>query len=216
MHTPHGSPDRPLLRGVSHQVAFFAAILAAAWLVTSATGRTASAAAWVYGSSLVAMFGASMLLHRTRVSPRAEKWLERIDHSTIFLFIAGTATPFCLLLGPHRYQALALMWTAAGLGVLRAMLWIDAPRVVTVAQYLLVGWLGVLFFVPLWHALGTRGIALIAAGGLMYSVGAVVFALQRPNPLPKLFGFHEIFHALVVAGCACIHIPVAQAIAHLG
>lgn len=206
---------KPLLRGVSHQFGFFVVLGAAPTLLAFASGPRATVGALVYGLSLMAMLGFSTLYHRTNPSLRVEKWLERLDHSAIFLFIAGSYTPFCLLLGERGPLLLAIVWTGALLGVLRSLFWVDAPRWISVTLYLVVGWTILPFIGELASRLGTAGIVLLFVGGVLYSIGAVVFALGRPNPFPKVFGFHEIFHAFVVAACVLHFIAVAQAVMRL-
>jgi hemolysin III len=206
---------RPLYRGVSHQYGFFVVLGAVPVLVAFAPSQRASLAAAVYGASLMAMFGFSALYHRTTLSPQATKWLERLDHSAIFLFIAGSYTPFCLVLGGAGPQLLAVVWIGASLGVLRALFWVDAPRWITVALYLAVGWTVLPFTSRLWNLLGPAGILLLFAGGVLYSAGAVVFARRRPDPSPEVFGYHEVFHALVVIASVCHFIAVAGAVKQL-
>lgn len=201
-------PVKPLLRGISHQVMVVVASAAATAIVVAYRDTRAVIPALIYGLSLVAMFGASALYHRTNPPPRVEKWLERMDHAAIFLFISGTYTPFCYLLGEWGQTLLVIAWGSTVLGVARALFWIDAPRWVSVAQYLIAGWTILPFIGDLWRAAGPTAVALLAAGGLMYSLGAVVFARGRPNPYPRVFGFHEIFHAFVVAAAICHFIAV--------
>ena len=212
-HTWRGA--RPLFRGVSHQYGFFVVLGAVPVLVGFAPGPRAAIAAAVYGASLLAMFGFSALYHRTNFSPRTTKWLERLDHSAIFIFIAGSYTPFCLVLGPQGLILLAVVWTGAGLGVLRALFWVDAPRWLTVALYLLMGWTMLPFLPRLASLVAPSGLILLFVGGVLYSVGGMVFALKRPDPRPEIFGFHEIFHALVTVACLCHFIAVADAVKQL-
>ncbi len=213
---PHRSLPKPTLRGASHRLAFFATPLVALGLLSLAHGRTGIVAAVIYSLSLAAMYGSSALLHRTSVSPQTQRWLERLDYSTIFLFIAGTYTPMAMLLGAEGALLLPLVWGLAALGILRAFLWVDAPHAVAVALYLAIGWMALAFARPLWGVLGTGGMLWLGAGGVLYSVGAVVFAMKRPNPDPRVFGFHEIFHALVILATVCHLVPVADAVARLG
>ncbi len=210
------APPKPSLRGVSHLVAFVASPLVGLGLYWVAPGRSGVVATIVYTLSLAAMFGASALLHRTNVRPGVQKWLERLDYSTIFIFIAGSYTPFGLLLGGAGGLLLPLVWGLAALGIARAFLWVDAPHFVAVALYLATGWVAVAFLHPLWLAIGTSGVAWLVGGGVLYSAGAIVYALKRPNPLPRVFGFHEIFHVLVILACLCHLVPVAGAVARLG
>jgi hemolysin III len=202
-------PTRPLLRGVSHEIAAGVALAGLVALVLLAPGPRARTAALVYGCSLVALFSVSALYHRPAWSPRALLWMRRLDHSAIFLLIAGTFTPMCLLLGDAFARTmLAVVWAGAGLGILRALLWPRAPRGVATALYLLLGWAAVPLAPAMYRALGPGSMALLAAGGLLYSVGAVIYATRRPDPFPRVFGYHEVFHALVIAA-AGLHFAVA-------
>jgi hemolysin III len=207
---PEPRPRKPLLRGVSHQVAALVAIVGWFALVVNASGARARVAALVYGGCLVALFAASALYHRPDWSPGPYRWMRRIDHSAIYLLIAGTYTPICLLLADGRARwTLALVWVAAGLGVAMAMAWPTAPKALRTAVYLAMGW-GALPLVPeLAARLGGRGLLLLAGGGALYTVGAVIYATRRPDPFPRVFGYHEIFHALVVAAAA-LHFTVAM------
>ena len=207
---------KPLYRGVSHLFGFFVVLGAAPTLVAFAQGSRATLAATVYGLSLAAMLGFSALYHRSGAPPRIERWLERADHSAIFVFIAGSYTPFCLLLRDQGPILLAIVWSGALFGVLQALFWINAPRWVSVPIYLVVGWTVVPFVPKLWAALGATGVMLLFAGGVLYSVGGVVFAMGKPNPWPRHFGFHEIFHALVVVACVCHFVAVATALKRMG
>ncbi|HZZ84734.1 MAG TPA: hemolysin III family protein [Anaeromyxobacteraceae bacterium] len=204
---------KPLLRGVSHEVAAFVAV--AAWLVllAFARGPRASVAATVYGASLFVMFGTSALYHRPTWAPGPRLWLRRLDHSAIFVLIAGTYTPFCLLLGGRRgLVLLAIAWGGALLGILRAMFWPRAPRALAVALYLALGWVIVPVLPQLYGIVGGGGVALLAAGGLLYTVGALIYATRRPDPFPRIFGYHEVFHALVIAAAACHYAVVVGAV----
>jgi len=206
-HSP--TRTRPLLRGVSHEIAAGVALAGLVALVLLAPGPRARTAALVYGFSLVALFSVSALYHRPAWSPRALLWMRRLDHSAIFLLIAGTFTPMCLLLGDAFARTmLAVVWAGAGLGILRALLWPRAPRGVATALYLLLGWAAVPLAPAMYRALGPGSMALLAAGGLLYSVGAVIYATRRPDPFPRVFGYHEVFHALVIAA-AGLHYAVA-------
>lgn len=192
---------KPRLRGVSHQVAFFVALAVGPALVVAAPTPGVRAAVVVYSASLAALFGCSALLHRGTWSTRVLPWMRRLDHSTIFLFIAGTYTAVCALALPdgQARTILAAVWVGALAGVGISLAWVDAPRWLTAACYLAVGWVAVAALPWLWAALGVGQFILLAAGGLLYSVGAVVYARKRPDPWPELFGFHEVFHALVIA-----------------
>jgi hemolysin III len=201
--------EKPLLRGVSHEVA--AGLALAAWtaLALVAHGSRARAAANVYGASLFTLFAVSALYHRPAWSPRARLLMRRLDHSAIFLLIAGTYTPFCLLLGGARGEALlGLVWAGAALGVVREIVWVRAPKALVAALYVALGWVVLPVLPALRALLGGAGVALLAAGGLLYSAGAVVYATRRPDPFPRVFGYHEVFHALTIAAAA-LHFAVA-------
>lgn len=197
---------RPKLRGVSHAWAFWFALVAAIVLAVVVDGARQTTAAAIYGVGLCALFGASGIYHRWRWDPRWRPLLRRIDHAAIFVFIAASYTPIALLVltGTMRWTILAVVWTGAVGGVLMSVLWIDAPRWLVAAVYLALGWVAVAATPQLIDRLGAAPLLLLAAGGVLYSVGAVIYALKRPDPWPKTFGFHEIFHALVIAA-AVVH-----------
>jgi hemolysin III len=197
--TPH-----PKLRGVSHQVAFFVALVVGPALVASAP-TAARIVTSVYAVCLAALFGCSALLHRGVWSPAVHPWMRRLDHSTIFLFIAGTYTPVATLAldADRATPVLVAVWVGAVIGILITLLWIGSPRWVTAVSYLAVGWIAVLALPALWSAMGPGRFALLAGGGVLYSVGAIVYARQRPDPWPATFGYHEVFHALVILAVLC-------------
>jgi hemolysin III len=204
--------EKPRLRGVFHLWAFFAAIAAGVVLVTLADGALPRFAAWVYVMALAAMFGASALYHRYPFKSTARRvWARRLDHSTIFLFIAGTYTPFALLAfaGTISWLVLATVWFGAALGLLLNFVWLDAPSWVSVIAYIAVGWVGVVTIPQMFSRVGVPGSVLVMVGGVLYTLGAVVYATHRPNPFPATFGFHEIFHALVVAAAAVQFVAVS-------
>jgi hemolysin III len=202
---------KPRLRGVVHQYSFFAALAAGIVLVVLAEGATATAAAWVYAAALAAMLGASALYHRFPWrSAAARLWARRVDHAMIFVFIAGTYTPFTLLVleGGLRAAVLATVWGAAALGLLVKLAWVDAPRWLSAVAYLAVGWVGVIA-VPQVFAAGVAMGVLLAVGGGLYTVGALTYASTWPNPFPATFGFHEVFHVLVVAAAVTQFVAVS-------
>ena len=200
----------PRLRGVSHAVAFVAALGAASLLVALAPGGTPAIAMAVYGAGLVALFGGSALYHRWPGPPRFKPLLRRIDHSTIFVFIAASYTPVALIVidGAVSWLLLVGAWAGAAVGVAFSLGWIDAPRPVVAASYLALGWLAVIAAPQLIGALGTAPLALLGAGGILYTAGAVVYARKRPNPWPRTFGFHEVFHALVIAAAVAHYVAM--------
>ena len=197
---------KPRLRGVSHFWAFFVALAAGAVLVAMAPDGRATLAAAIYAGSLAALFGISALYHRVDWRPTARRWMRRLDHSAIFLLIAGTVTPFALLVmeGPFATALLIAVWAGAAAGIVVEIAWIDAPKWVTALVYLAVGWIGAVGFPAIVIEAGIGAGVLIAVGGVLYTAGAIVYARQRPDPNPAVFGYHEIFHVLVIAA-AVVH-----------
>lgn len=202
---------RPRLRGVFHQYAFFVALALGAALVVAADGATARVSALVFAASVAAMLGASALYHRVVWSPRPRRWMRRLDHAAIFLLIAGTYTPFGLLAldGAWRVTVLAIVWTGALVAIVLKVAWIDAPRWVAAVLGVVLGWVGVVALPEIYGAVGLPPLTLAAVGGLLYTAGAIVYALRRPDPVPAVFGYHEVFHALVIAAAACQYVAVA-------
>ena len=197
---------KPRLRGVLHAYAFFAALGAGSMLVAAAEGGSERVAALIYALGLAGLLGTSALYHRvTWSSERTRMWMRRLDHSMIFVLIAATATPVALLVldDPLRTVLLAIGWGGAGAGVVLSLLWPGAPKWVNAVTYIGVGWSGVVAL-PNLAAENMPALILIGVGGLMYSVGAIVYALGRPDPWPGTFGYHEVFHALVTAA-ALLH-----------
>jgi hemolysin III len=202
----------PRLRGVFHQYAFFAAVVAGTVLVTLADGYLERLAVWVYAVALAAMFGASALYHRVPWrSAAARLRARRVDHAMIFVFIAGTYTPFTLLAfqGALRAVVLTTVWMGAALGVLLELRWIHAPRWVSAIAYLGVGWVGIVALPELFPALGVAVAVLLIVGAGLYTVGALTYATSWPNPFPATFGFHEIFHLLVIAAALVQFVALA-------
>jgi hemolysin III len=158
------------------------------------------------------MFGASALYHRFPWRSAARRvWARRLDHSMIFVFIAGSYTPFALLCfeGTTQWLVLALVWTSAVLGLVLELVWIDSPRWLKAVAYLAVGWVGVLAAPQLFPGVGVAGAVLVIVGGGLYTLGALVYALKWPNPLPRVLGFHEVFHLLVVAAAVTQFVAVS-------
>jgi hemolysin III len=195
-------PDdlRPLLRGMSHAYAFWVALVAAVILTAMVPAGTARVGAVVYGIGLCGLFAASGTYHRWKWDERWRPLLRRIDHSTIFVFIAASYTPVALLAmhGTLRWVVLGAVWAGAIGGVVMSVAWIDAPRALQALCYVLLGWVAVAAMPQLVHALDVAPLILLALGGVLYSLGAVVYATQKPDPWPRVFGFHEVFHALVI------------------
>ncbi len=205
---------KPKLRGVSHEWAFFTSIGLGVALIAAAAahGATATVAVAIYAASLSALLGTSALYHRVNWKrPGVRQWMRRLDHSMIFVLIAGTYTPFALLVlnGPLADAILIVVWVGAVVGSIVEMLWIDHPKWVASLIYLSLGWVAVAAFPQMASSMGLVGILLVAGGGLLYTGGAVVYATQRPNPSPKVFGYHEIFHLFVIAAAAAHFCAVA-------
>jgi hemolysin III len=208
------SLGRPSLRGVSHQYAFFVFLACGVALILNARGDEATIAAGIYASAVCALFGTSALYHRITWRPRTRRWMRRLDHTMIFVLIAGTYTPVALiaLSGVLSRVVLFVVWSGAAAGMLFELLWIDAPKWVSATVYLALGWVSVTVFSELPAAIGWLGVAGLALGGLFYSAGAVVYARGRPNPVPGVFGYHEVFHALVIAAAALHYAVIAFAV----
>ncbi len=203
---------KPRLRGVSHQWAFYVSLALGAALVVAAEGGQPRLAAAVYAVSVAALFGTSALYHRiTWASQAARRWMKRLDHSMIFFLIAGTYTPFALLVldGALATVILAVVWSGALAGIVMKLVWIDAPKALVAILYLALGWVAVAAFPTMLDELGITGTALVAVGGLLYTVGALVYAFQRPDPAPAVFGYHEVFHALVILAAALQYAVIA-------
>jgi hemolysin III len=204
--------QKPRLRGVSHEWAFFVSLVAGAILVVAAPTPRATLAVAIYAASLSALLGVSALYHRVNWRrPSARRWMRRLDHSMIFLLIAGTTTPFALLVldGPWANALLIAVWAGAAAGIVVELIWVDAPKWATTIVYLAVGWIGVLGFPGIVVSAGIGAGALIAVGGVLYTTGAIVYARQRPDPNPAVFGYHEIFHLLVIAAATAHFAAVA-------
>jgi hemolysin III len=201
----------PLLRGVLHAWAFWFALAAAATLIGLAPAGTPRLAAAVYGAGLCLLFAGSAVYHRWRWSPRLRPLLRRIDHSMIFVFIAASYTPIALLVlgGWLRWAVLAGVWAGALGGVALSVAWITAPRVLVAATYLALGWFAVIAIPQLVDRLPVAPLLLLLAGGLLYSAGAAVYAIRRPDPWPRTFGFHELFHAFVIAAATTHFVAMA-------
>jgi hemolysin III len=195
---------RPRLRGVSHQYAFFVSLASGTLLVLLAATTMASVAAAIYAASVSALFGVSALYHRVTWNGPARRRMRRLDHAMIFLLIAGTYTPVGLLVlnGTLATVVLAVVWGGALAGTILELVWTGAPRWLGGTVYLALGWVAVVAMPQLFAQLGVAGGLLIVAGGLLFSAGAAVYALRRPDPVPAVFGYHEVFHLLVIAGVA--------------
>lgn len=196
------SPDslKPLLRGHFHQAAFFFGLGACAMLIAQAPTPLSRLAAVIYTVSLAILFGVSSLYHRISWSERKRLMMQKLDHSGIFIFIAGTVTPICLVgvRSESGEKLLALFWTLALVGILKEYFWKTAPRWSSGVFYVTMGWLAAPYLGEFQRSLGTVNSALLVAGGVIYTLGALIYAIRWPDPSPRVFGFHEIFHVLII------------------
>jgi hemolysin III len=208
----HPGLVKPRLRGVFHQWAFFVSVALGLGLVLTASGGRETVAAGIYAGSVAALLGTSATYHRVNWSrERARRWMRRLDHSMIFVLIAGTYTPFALLVlhGTLATAILVAVWSGAVAGIILQLAWIDAPEWLSALVYVLLGWVAVATVPGLLSGVGLFATLLVAAGGLLYTVGAVVWATKRPDPVPAVFGYHEIFHALVILAAALQYAVIA-------
>jgi hemolysin III len=204
MITESIAPSRPLLRGRLHQAAFVASIVGLVWLVDSAPTPRARAVAWVYGLASVLLYLTSSSYHVFAKSPRARRIMQRADHSMIFVLIAGTFTPIAVLgvPGAWKWVALVAVWAGALGGVALKIAALDRYPKLGGAMYIVVGWAGIVILPAMWDRPGT--LALIATGGVLYTLGAVLFALHKPILSERWFGYHEVWHAFGVAAGAVL------------
>ena len=203
---------KPRLRGVSHEYAFFVSLFLGAGLIIAAKGAEARMGIAVYAVSLSALFGVSALYHRVDWQrPEVRRWMRRLDHAMIFFLIAGTVTPFAVLVmePPLATALLIAVWAGALAGTIVELVWIDHPKWVAAIVYIAVGMIGALGFPAIIAEAGITAGILIAFGGALYATGAIIYALQRPDPSPAVFGYHEIFHVLVIAAAAAHFAAIA-------
>jgi hemolysin III len=210
--TPRHPHDiKPLLRGWLHVGMVPAALACGIVLVALAPTASTRAAVAVYGMSALLLFAVSAVYHRGRWSPRVERFLKRFDHANIYLLIAGSYTPFIVyvLHGHARVGALAAVWGGALAGMVFRVAWVGAPRWLLTTFYLLLGWVAAAFVPQLVHRAGVAAFVLVAVGGGLYTLGGVIYAVRRPNPSPRYFGFHEVFHTLTVAAFVTQYVAVS-------
>ncbi|HEY7934047.1 MAG TPA: hemolysin III family protein [Solirubrobacteraceae bacterium] len=214
MNQPLTLPVKPRLRGVSHEYAFFVSLGCGVALILAASDGKARLAASIYAVAVSALLGTSALYHRVTWRPQARRWMRRLDHSMIFVLIAGTYTPVALLAlkGSLASTILIVLWAGALGGVVFKLLWIDAPKWLLAGVYVTLGLVTAAVFGELPAAIGWLGVAGLATGGVLYVAGAIVYASGRPNPWPKVFGYHEVFHALVIAAAAMHYAVIAFAV----
>ena len=202
--------ERPSLRGVLHAVAFVVSCVVGALFVAYApAGRDLAAAVFAVTVSL--MLGTSALYHRITWPPNRRLWMRRADHAALFLLIAGTYTPVALigLHGAWRPTVLAVVWSGAVLATLTKVCWVEAPKWLSAALGIALGWVALVALPQLAHNEGLTPLFLLVAGGVAYTAGAVVYAVRRPDPLPRVFGYHELFHALTIVALSCQYVAIA-------
>jgi hemolysin III len=189
---------------VFHQYAFFVSLILGSLLIAAAPAGKTQVAAAIFAAAVAVMFGASALHHRVTWRERGYRWSRRIDHAGVYLAIAGTYTPFGLLVltGTWRIVVLAVVWGGAAVAIVLKFAWVDAPKWLAAASAISLGWVAAIVFPQLVDGIGWDGTTLVLAGGLCYTIGGLIYAVRRPNPLPAVFGYHEIFHVLVVAAVA--------------
>jgi hemolysin III len=202
---------KPRLRGISHAASFVVSLPLGLALILDADTGLGLVAAIVFAASVAVMFGASAFYHCLNWPEAQRRWLRRIDHAGVYGLIAGTYTPFGLLVlrGDWRFVVLGIVWSGALAAVLLKFLWLDAPTWLSAAIGIALGWVGAVVFPQLLDVIGLTGSLLVFGGGLAYTAGALVYAFRRPNPYPRVFGFHEVFHVLVIAAVACQYAAVA-------
>jgi hemolysin III len=211
-HVSRPAPvSRPRFRGVVHQWSFFVALAAGVALVIWAPAGAATAACAVYAVALAGLLGTSALYHRVTWRPPVRAWVRRLDHSMIFVLIAGTYTPFAVLVlqEPLREVVLAGVWGGALAGIAFTFLWTDAPKWLSAATYVALGWFSIIAIPQITERAGAGALVLLGAGGVAYTAGAVIYARRRPDPRPASFGYHEIFHVLVVVAALAHFVAVA-------
>ncbi len=208
---------REPVNGLTHLAAALLACLGLVVLLARATSAEQIVAFTIFGLSLISMYAASTLYHLLPLSPAGVARLRRVDHMMIFVLIAGTYTPFCLLAleSGWRAELLSLVWGLAACGVLLKLVWMEAPRWLSVALYLGMGWVAVLAAPALFRAVPTEGMAWVLGGGLVYTAGALIYGLRRPNLVPGVLGFHEVWHLFVIVGSACHYWAVLWYVAPL-
>lgn len=213
MSSPEDPAPKPLLRGWSHAVAAVIAVAGLVALVVVTRNDPAKLVSMViYGVGLVLLFGVSATYHIFNGAPRVKEWLRRIDHATIFVFIAATYTPlvFNVMEGWWRISVLVTIWVCAAAGVAGAAPFLRIPRRLLASLYLAMGWVAVVALIPLYAALGWVAALLMALGGIQYSLGAAAYAFKRPRLWPRVFGYHEVFHLAVISASVTFYVIVVH------
>lgn len=198
-------PQKPLLRGYLHQEAFFITLGASILLIAKSSTSLSLISSIVFSIGLLLLFGISALYHRPYWKPKARVFLKRLDHSAIFILIASTFTPICLLALPPTSgnRLLIIVWIAAVLGILQSIFWVKAPKIVTALLYIIMGWQALPYLKELNQSLGTPQVSLLITGGIIYTIGAIFYAAKKPKLYPTVFGYHELFHFFTIIAAAC-------------
>jgi hemolysin III len=201
---------KPRLRGVFHELGFYVALGLGFALVATADAGRPRVAAVVFSTCVIACFGASALYHRPTWKPRVRAWLARLDHAGVYLLIAGSYTPFGLLVMSEGWAipVLTIVWTGALAAIMLKVLWVQSPKWLSATIGLGLGWLAVAAFSELLK-LPVAGVLLVAAGGLLYTGGAIVYIRRQPDPVPSVLGYHELFHVLTLAATGCMYASIA-------
>jgi hemolysin III len=201
---------KPMLRGVFHEIAFYVAVVVGIVLVVTAEPGRARLSAIVFAACVAACFGFSALYHRPTWQPRTRSWLARLDHAGIYLLIAGTYTPFGLLVLSHTWAiaVLSVVWTGSLAAILLKLFWPGTPKKLSAGIGLALGWVAVIAFTQ-FLKLPTPALVLIGVGGLAYSLGAIVYARKKPDPIPHVLGYHEVFHLLTLVAAAAFYVVIA-------
>ena len=212
------SGPRPLLRGTLHQAAFMVALVVGSLFIAYSEGGRRRVAAAVFAGSVAAMLGASALYHRITWSPRVRPWMRRIDHAGIYVLIAGSYTPVGLLSlhGTLQHVTLAIVWAGAAVAIVLKFVWVEAPKWLAAVTGIALGWAGVAALPQVAHTAGVAAVVLLGVGGLAYTAGAIVYAMKRPDPIPHVFGYHEVFHALTLVAVACQYVAIAFFVVKVG
>jgi hemolysin III len=209
---------RPLLRGVIHEVGLGVALVVGTLLIVGADSGRASVGASIFAGSVAAMLAFSTLYHRVTWRPRARLWMRRLDHAGIYLLIAGTYTAVGLLSlhGALQWTVLSIVWAGALAATLAKFCWVRSPKWLSAVIGISLGWVGLAALPQLESTAGPAAVTLLLAGGVAYTAGAVVYARRRPDPLPTVFGYHELFHALTLVAIACQYVAIAFFVVHSG
>lgn len=215
---PAPAQSKPLLRGVLHELAFFAALVVGPLLIVGAGGARRQFAAAIFAGSVATCFGLSALYHRVTWPPHRRLWMRRADHAGVYLLIAGSYTPVGLLVldGTWQWVVLGTVYAGAAVAILLKFVWVDAPKWLAAVIGIALGWVAVIALPQLVSRLGGVAVALLAAGGIAYTAGAIVYARRRPNPFPATFGYHELFHGLTIVALACQYVAVAFYVIRVG